>query len=244
MRRSLVLLLTVPMFAHAADTARAPKEQTLGKKQETTLDTSLAGDITRKKEDTGGAALEYDQFQLGVERQINDKRHAQIDSLQRIIELSGDSKETPDLLFRLGELYFEESRDYFFQANRKDDDLIRGLATKDVALQERSKKEKAALMVQRDANAKLAVNQYTQIVQKYRDYPRTDEVLFFLAHNLMDLNEEKKALIAYGKLVKDYPKSRFVPDAYLAFGEYYFNNSKGRRDWLLKALEAYKSAAN
>src|SRR5262244_806660 len=236
--------MTVPMFAHAADTARAPREQTLGKKQETTLDTSLAGDITRKKEDTGGAALEYDQFQLGVERQINDKRHAQIDSLQRIIELSGDSKETPDLLFRLGELYFEESRDYFFQANRKDDDLIRGLATKDVALQEKSKKEKAALMVQRDANAKLAVNQYTQIVQKYRDYPRTDEVLFFLAHNLMDLNEEKKALIAYGKLVKDYPKSRFVPDAYLAFGEYYFNNSKGRRDWLLKALEAYKSAAN
>ncbi len=244
MRRSLVLLLTLPMFAHAADTARAPKEQTLGKKQETTLDTSLAGDITRKKEDTGGAALEYDQFQLGVERQINDKRHAQIDSLQRIIELSGDSKETPDLLFRLGELYFEESRDYFFQANRKDDDLIRGLTTKDVALQEKAKKEKTALMVQRDANAKLAVNQYTQIVQKYRDYPRTDEVLFFLAHNLMDLNEEKKALIAYGKLVKDYPKSRFVPDAYLAFGEYYFNNSKGRRDWLLKALEAYKSAAN
>jgi hypothetical protein len=34
-----------------------------------------------------------------------------------------------------------------------------------------------------------------------------------------------------------------VPDAY-PFGEYYFNNSKGRRDWLLKALEAYKSAAN
>ncbi|HUM09681.1 MAG TPA: tetratricopeptide repeat protein [Myxococcaceae bacterium] len=244
MRRSLALLLTVPMFAHAADTARAPREQTLGKKAETTLDASLAGDITRKKEDTGGAPLEYDQFQLGVERQISDKRRSQIDSLQRIIELSGDSKETPDLLFRLGELYFEESRDYFFQANRKDDDLIRGLATKDVALQEKAKKEKTALMVQRDANAKLAVNQYTQIVQKYRDYPRTDEVLFFLAHNLMDLNEEKKALIAYGKLVKDYPKSRFVPDAYLAFGEYYFNNSKGRRDWLLKALEAYKSAAN
>ncbi len=232
------------MFAHAADTARAPKEQTLGKKEQTTLDSSLAGDITRKKEDTGGAPLEYDHFQLGVERQISDKRRSQIDSLQRIIELSGDSKETPDLLFRLGELYFEESRDYFFQANRKDDDLIRGLATKDVALQEKAKKEKATLMVQRDANAKLAVNQYTQIVQKYRDYPRTDEVLFFLAHNLMDLNEEKKALIAYGKLVKDYPKSRFVPDAYLAFGEYYFNNSKGRRDWLLKALEAYKSAAN
>ena len=34
------------------------------------------------------------------------------------------------------------------------------------------------------------MDQYTQIVQKYQDYERTDEVLYFLGHNLMDLNEE------------------------------------------------------
>ena len=57
-RLSLVVALTLPMFAHAADTHA--REQTLGKKEQTSLDASLAGDITRKKEDTGGAPLEYD----------------------------------------------------------------------------------------------------------------------------------------------------------------------------------------
>jgi TolA-binding protein len=242
-RLSLVLVLTLPMFAHAADTARA-HEQTLGKKEQTSLDASLAGDITRKKEDTGGAPLEYDHFRLGVERQVSDKRRDQIDSLRKIIELSPDTKETPDLLFRLGELYFEESRDYFFQANRKDDDLIRALAAKDVPAQEKAKKEKAALFVQRDAYARLAVDQYTQIVQRYKDYPRSDEVLYFLGHNLMDLGDEKKGLVAYRKLIEAYPKSRFVPDAHLAFGEFYFNNSKGKREFLTRALESYKAAAS
>src|SRR5215813_8313438 len=242
-RLSLVVALTLPMFAHAADTARA-REQTLGKKEQTSLDASLAGDITRKKEDTGGAPLEYDQFRLGVERQVSDKRRDQIDSLRKIIELSPDQKETPDLLFRLGELYFEESRDYFFQANRKDDDLIRALQTKDVPAQEKAKKEKAALLVHRDAYARLAVDQYTQIVQRYKDYPRTDEVLYFLGHNLMDLGEEKKGLVAYRKLIETYPKSRFVPDAHLAFGEYYFNNSKGKREFLTRALKSYQDAAS
>ena len=40
-RLSLVVALTLPMFAHAADTDRA-REQTLGKKQQTSLDASLA----------------------------------------------------------------------------------------------------------------------------------------------------------------------------------------------------------
>ena len=241
-RLSLVVALTLPMFAHAADTHA--REQTLGKKEQTSLDASLAGDITRKKEDTGGAPLEYDQFRLGVERQVSDKRKDQIESLRKIIELSPDQKETPDLLFRLGELYFEESRDYFFQANRKDDDLIRALQTKDVAAQEKAKKEKATLLVGRDAYARLAVDQYTQIIQRYKDYPRTDEVLYFLGHNLMDLGEEKKGLVAYRKLIETYPKSRFVPDAHLAFGEYYFNNSKGKREFLTRALQSYQAAAS
>ena len=112
----------------------------------------------------------------------------------------------PSLLFRLGELYWEESKDYFFEANRKDDDLIRGAEREGRGRQERAKAEKAELMVQRKAYAKLAVDQYTKIVQKYQDFERTDEVLFFLGHNLMDLDErERKALVAY-KLVNEVPE--------------------------------------
>ena len=59
----------------------------------------------------------------------------------------------------------------------------------------------------------------------------------------MEDGQDRKALVAYERLVKKYPKSKYMPDAWLAFGEYYFNNSKGKRPDLEKALEAYKRAA-
>jgi tetratricopeptide (TPR) repeat protein len=87
------------------------------------------------------------------------------------------------------------------------------------------------------------MDQYSAIVQRYKDYERTDEVLYFLGHNLLEMGDDRKAMLAYGRLISKYPKSKFLPDAYLSFGEYYFNTSKGRRDMLEKALDYYKKAA-
>ena len=50
---------------------------------------------------------------------------------------------------------------------------------------------------------------------------------------------------AYRALIERYPKSRYVPDAWMAFGEYYFNkaNKSDRAGNLARALEAYRKAA-
>ena len=226
---------------------RAEKEAELKKKDNVAIDKSLAGDITRQKEEVGGAIpLQYDQFRIGVQLQVHEKRLEQIQSLKKIISFgSGDNpKEAPSLLFRLGELYWEESKYYFFEQNRKDDDLIEALNKKDVAAQESAKKGKIALKARQDEFAKLAVEQYSEIVQRYKDYERTDEVLYLLGHNLMEMGDDHKALVAYKRLVDKFPKSKFLPDAYLAFGEYYFNNAKGKGEMLTKALENYKKAAS
>jgi len=240
MHRPLALLLFLPIVA-SAQTKQAPS---LSKKTTTEVDASLAGDITRQKQETVGAPLQYDQFRLGIELQVADKRREQIESLKKIIQLSPDQKEQPGLLFRLADLYWEESRYYFFEASRKDDDLIRALAAKDAAAEAQARKQKDQLMGQRDVYAKLAIDTYTEIVQRYKDFERTDEVLYFLGHNLMEMGEERKALVAYNRLVEKYPKSKYLPDAYLAFGEYYFNNSRAKREFLTKALENYKKAAS
>ncbi|MCU0702300.1 MAG: hypothetical protein MUC96_37870, partial [Myxococcaceae bacterium] len=119
------------------------------KKKETSIapDKSLAGDITRKKKKEEDApTLTYDAFRLDVELQVAEKRRAQIADLTKIIELSTDKKEKPALLFRLGELYWEESKAYFFEANRKDDDKIRAMNSKDEAGIARAEAEKAELM--------------------------------------------------------------------------------------------------
>ena len=240
----IAVALFVPVVTSAAPTDKRHREAALAHKANTTLDPSLAGDISRPKDDAEATApMRYDQFRLGVELQVREKRLEQIGSLKKILTYGQDPKETPGLLFRLGELYWEESKFYFFEANRKDDDLIAAINSKDLAGQEKAKREKRELLAKRDLHVKLAMEQYTTIVQRHKDYERTDEVLYFLGHNLMEMGEDRKSLVAYKRLIERYPKSKFLPDAYLAFGEYYFNNSKGRHEMLEKALEYYKKAA-
>ncbi|WP_395822455.1 tol-pal system YbgF family protein [Archangium minus] len=245
MRRTLLLsLLLLASVANAQD-KKAPRDANLGKKSSTAVvDKSLAGDISRKKEKQDNApALQYDQFRLGVETQVASKRREQIESLKKIISLSADPKEQPALLFRLGELYWEESKFYFFEANRKDDELLEAMNRGDSAGQSRAKAGKAELLTRQKQYGKLALEQYTKIVQEYPDFERSDEVLFFLGTYLMEDGQDRKALVAFKRLVEKHPKSKYIPDAYLAFGEYYFNSSKGKRAELEKALAAYKKAA-
>src|SRR6516225_1270765 len=81
-------------------------------------DSSLAGDLTRKKEAHEAVpALHYEQFRLAVELQVASKRHEQIESLTKILRLAPEQREMPVLLCRLGELYWEESNFFCFEAN-------------------------------------------------------------------------------------------------------------------------------
>jgi cellulose synthase operon protein C len=245
-----IFLILASSFALAqAPAARKEAVDTELKKKETSIapDKSLAGDITRKKKKEEDApTLSYDAFRLDVELQVASKRREQIVDLSKIIELSNDKKEKPGLLFRLGELYWEESKYFFFEANRKDDDKIKAMNGKDEAGVQRAESEKADLMAKSKEFADLAVEKYYLIVQEYKTYERTDEVLYFLGLNLMDSSDEKnqkKALASYKRLIEKYQKSKYLADAYLAVAEYYFNGSKGKRELLEKALENYKNAA-
>jgi TolA-binding protein len=251
LRSILAVLLLVSTVSSAADDKekdrKSAKDTELKKSSSSGPEKNLAGDISRKKTESGKAApaMNYDQFRIGVENQVAGKRKDQIDQLKEIIRLNGgkDKKEMPTLLFRLGELHWEESQYYFFEANRKDDDYIRAMNAGDEAGKDKAKKEKDEYLDKQKEAAGAATEAYAQIVQKYQDFERTDEVLYFLGKNLMDMGEEKKSLVAYKRLTEKFTKSKFLPDAYLAFGEYYFNNSKAKKELLDKALEAYKKAA-
>ncbi len=135
MRRSLLVCLLLLASVAAAQGKKTPREADLGKKSATTIDKSLAGDISRKKEKEADApALQYDQFRLGVEVQVASKRREQIESLQEDHRpVRRTRPRPPSLLFRLGELYWEESKFFEFEANRKDDELIKAMNRNDAA---------------------------------------------------------------------------------------------------------------
>lgn len=71
-----------------------------------------------------------------------------------------------------------------------------------------------------------------------RQQQASDQELFQRAGTLWDRSQYKEALKVYKHLIKVYPTSKYVPDAYLAFGEFYFDQAK-----LKKALMAYKKVA-
>ena len=165
-------------------------------------------------------------------------------TLKKIISLGSTDKEMPDLIFRYAELAWEESRYCFFETNRTDDDFIKAKNAGDQAGMAKATADKAEFQKKSDFWQAEAINRYKEIVRKYPKYQRMDEVLYFLGHNLWDQGQEQEALGIYKLLVVRYPQSKYVADAYLAFGEYYFNNSKGQRPPLLKGLAAYKKAAS
>ena len=62
-----------------------------------------------------------------------------------------------------------------------------------------------------------------------------DEEIFKRAQDLWDQGQQVEALKAVKELIKHYPTSKYVPEAYLMIAEYYFDNAQ-----LDKALLAYK----
>jgi len=62
-----------------------------------------------------------------------------------------------------------------------------------------------------------------------------DQEIFERAQALWDQGQQMEALKTCKELIKNFPTSKYVPDAYLMFGEYYFDQAK-----LNKALMAYK----
>ncbi len=245
-----ILGLAVPAPALAIAKKKDAREQAKAQKEQKDTrhagpEAYLAGDVRRKKaKEEFKPQVEYDAFRFTLELQVADKRRSQMDTLQKIIQLGTSNQEMPDLLFRYAELAWEESRYFFFEANRKDDDWLQAKQKDDQAGMAQALADKDALLKHSASWQAEAIARYKQILRKYPGYPHTDEVLYFLGHNLWDDNQEKEALGIYKLLVTRFAQSKYVPDAYLAFGEYYFNNSNGQRSELSKALAAYKKAAS
>lgn len=246
------LALAALLAAGAAGAAepRSAPEGALGQKRRIGPDAALEGSLEAAKKPSAEPAaptLKFEQFRAGIEVKLSDKRREEIASLRKLIKLSGSAegdKDVPSYYFRLAELLWEESQFFFFEANRKEGEALQ-LAKGDPRLP-RLQAEKADAEGQYRDLQRQAVVLYRAIIAKYPRYERLDEVLFFLARNLLLRDRaDQDAMKAYRALIQKFPDSPYVPDAWMAFGEYYFDraNKAERNANLRKALEAYRKAA-
>jgi cellulose synthase operon protein C len=93
------------------------------------------------------------------------------------------------------------------------------------------------LALQGEAGQAIAL--YQKLLAKYPHYERNDQVLYQLARAYDELGMTEKATATMSRIVKEYPKSRYVDEVRFRSGEFHFT----RRKWL-DAEDAYKSVAD
>src|SRR6188768_161030 len=163
----------------------------------------------------------------------------EIQGLERLYKRTPKkSPDRPQLVRRLAEGYVE------LESAAQRDKIAA-----DIAAQDAKRKKQDATKHRHDAAAaekilgaarKSAIAYYTLMKTDYPDYSKIDEVLYYLAYEYEQGGDLKNARATYFELIQKAPKSAYIPNAYLAFGELFFQEAQGDPSkWELSAA-AYK----
>ncbi|MGZ3480787.1 MAG: tetratricopeptide repeat protein, partial [Myxococcaceae bacterium] len=119
---------------------------------------------------------------------------------------------TPDVMFRLAELYYERSADDHAVAMRSYEDELKRL---DPSSSAPPPPEPAV-----DFQPSIAL--YQQLLEKFPKFKFNDATTYLLGYCLEKQNDFDGAQEAYRDVIEQYPKSKFVTEAWVRIGEYYF----------------------
>lgn len=155
------------------------------------------------------------------------RRELAIADFNRFIEeYPSDATYTPDVLFRLGELYYEHAKDTYEQKNElyqaEMDRFERGFVADEPTPPEKEFNQ--------------AVATYERLIRDYPDYRLIDGALY-LVGVLYAEAKDPRALATFERLTVTKPKSDFAQEAFLRVGEIHFEAT----DWK-KARKAFETA--
>src|SRR5205085_214472 len=156
-----------------------------------------------------------------------------IEDLKVIIPRMPEGDRRADLYFQLAELWWEKARYAGLQEVRDHDDAVAKWADK------REGEEPKLDTSRSDGYRREAIGLYQEVLDRYPAYERRDEVLFVAGHNLYESGNRDRGIAYYSALIAQYPKSRFVPDAWVQTGEHFFATND-----LPRAREAFEKAAS
>ncbi len=147
----------------------------------------------------------------------------EITTLERIVSrLEPADPRGPDYLFRLAESQLERERAHTVDARSRDEAVFAAETAHDAPRAARLRAEQRTSEEAARVSREGAIRSFARILEAYPSFARADEVLYSLAASLEDLHQMDRARQVYLRLVRDHPGSRFVPYAWLAFGEFYF----------------------
>ncbi|MBL8601839.1 MAG: tetratricopeptide repeat protein [Myxococcales bacterium] len=133
-----------------------------------------------------------------------------------------DDPNRPNTLMRLAEDYQELSSIDNGQAEDLEDDIFQARqAHNDAQVQTLQRQQTEHRTHSREWRDQLIAT-FQNLVRTAPNYQNMDRALFYLGFALQEANRNDEALTVYRTLVQRFPNSPFVPNAYLSFGEFYF----------------------
>jgi tetratricopeptide (TPR) repeat protein len=184
----------------------------------------------RQQEDTGAALNEE------YARMAEQKRFESIEKLKALLAKGVPDETKAEMMLRLADLYFEQGRYLYLKEMAAFDRMYEACFNQDGCNPEGIKADNSGSKAWQEKSIKL----YETILTSYPRYARADQATYFLGAAYKDVGDEAKAVENFKQLVKVYPESQYIPDAYVLIGEYYFEiegNAFG-------ALKAYQKAAS
>jgi hypothetical protein len=220
------------------------------------IGTKTGSDAKLKKKKPAGPSLKRQFTQETAEsafKRTREKKRINIlkEELKLLVKLadstSNKDPDKADVLKRVADGYKSYADQLNLLARELDEKIYQ-------AKKKGDKKDVAKLRAQQkklDAMAKDAkesmIKAYVALRNNFPDYPDYDEVLFAIGYELdqIALGLEKEDEIAaykararefYNELIRNHPRSRFIPHAWMSYGDYYFNEDKNPD----KALRSYE----
>ena len=194
------------------------------------------------------------EVQLLVEKKYEEKRNTLANSYEKAIRdlevlerrerldaiaafeeflqrYPNDPRYTPDVMFRLAELYYERSSDEQAVAMRDYEEQLKKLDPEKNATPPPEPKI--------DFSKSIAL--YQRLLNDFPTYKLNDASWYLLGYCQEKQEDFQKARGSYEQLIARYPNSRFTTEAWVRIGEYYFD-AYDVPDALPRAAEAYEHA--
>jgi TolA-binding protein len=169
----------------------------------------------------------YEQAIRDLEVLERSEREAAIARFEEFVRRYPDDPEyTPDAMFRLAELHYEQANDDFANAiARQQADAQKALA------------EGRELPPEPLKSYARSIALYQRIITGFPDYKFGHGVQYLLAYCLGEMGQGEEAVAAYRALIERDPDSTFVPEAWVRLGDWYFDEVKA--DSLKNAADAF-----
>lgn len=151
---------------------------------------------------------------------LSQKRRGLIEDIKKFIrEARPGSAQAGELHLRLGTLYME---DYYASLSK-----AQLVYEREEKAFEAKKTKKKPNFDKGEALASLnkAREIYKNLIKQFPKHERRDEMYYFLAISSMDQGKQQEGMNFLQTLTQSAPRSKYVPDALLQLGDYYFDSN-------------------